>query len=586
MIRKFSLALILLTCTLALIVPTGCSSVFAQGTYQRVGRWRLDSLGEAQQAVIRTAIASHKDAASRSQALWNAAEQFEATGNFEAALVAYEEARLTAARPIDVVAERIRRCRARLAVDHRWADEDLRRAAGAMKQSRGLGLFREVAKTVHNNFVDETPYRDILLAGMDNLTAAMASDTFGGQFEFDASKREAFTSALDRLRKDLAAKNGLNSFTARHYVRRACEENRKTVALPDGVVISEFIFGAVEHMDAYSAYLTHAMYSMLIDDLDGHLVGLGIEVRRDAGRLQIVTVFDGGPASKAGMRDGDVILAVDGKKISDAGMNRVVKLLRGTRGSHVKVTLERGGENFTLDIVRDRFDIPSVRGVLRIGSRRDIGYLHIVTFQKNTGTDVARALDSLQSDGPMAGLVIDLRNNPGGLLNAAVDVCSLLLPEGKVVSTKGRGFGQSRSYRVSHWRFERHDMPLVVLVDGTSASASEIVAAALKDHRRATLVGSRTFGKGIVQSVLPVELGQSAVYLTTARFYSPEGTCFHAVGIDPDVRVAGNKDRARNSGANPQTDPVLNRALSVLADKANDKVAVRAAPVPVTVTTR
>lgn len=586
MIRKFSLTLILLACVVALIVPTGCSSVFAQGTYQRVGRWRLDSLDDAQQTIIRTAIASHKDAASRSQALWNAAEQFETAGNFEAALVAYEEVRLTAARPTEVVAERIRRCRARLAVDHRWADEDLRRAAGEMKQSRGLGLFREVAKTVHNNFVDDVSYRDLLLAGLDNLTAAMASDTFGEQFELDVSKREAFASALDHLREELAAENGLNSFTARHYVRRACEENRKTVALPDGVIISEFIFGAVEHMDAYSAYLTPAMYSTLIDDLDGHLVGLGIEVRRDAGRLQIVTVFDGGPASKAGMQSGDLILAVDGQKIADAGMDRVVKLLRGTKGSHVKVTLERSDEPLTLDIVRDRLDIPSVRGVRRIGSRRDIGYLHIVTFQKNTGAEVARALDDLERGGPMAGLVIDLRDNPGGLLNAAVDVCSLLLPEGKVVSTRGRGFGQSRSYRVSHWRFESHDVPLVVLVDGTSASASEIVAAALKDHRRATLVGSRTFGKGIVQSVLPVELGQSAVYLTTARFYSPKGTSFHAIGIEPDVRVAGNKDRVRTSDVTPQTDPVLRRALGVLADKAHNKVAVRTAPNPVTVTTR
>jgi carboxyl-terminal processing protease len=144
----------------------------------------------------------------------------------------------------------------------------------------------------------------------------------------------------------------------------------------------------------------------------------------------------------------------------------------------------------------------------------NVGYLHLTGFQKTTGHEVRRAIDKLEQDGPLEGLIIDLRGNPGGLLSAAVDVCSLLLKDGKVVSTKGRGFGQSRTYRVSHWQFRHRDVPLAVLVDSRSASSSEIVAGALKDHKRATLVGTRTYGKGIVQSILPVELGQSAVYLT------------------------------------------------------------------------
>ena len=581
-IRRIFAAGIVLACLVSLVMPAGCNSVYAQGSYRRIGHQTLEGLAEVPRKTIQTALEGG-DPAAQAGRLWQAARTFEREGAFDAAIVAYEEIRRTEVVPAATIDERVRWCKARLVVETRWADEKLRTSAVAMDRSRGLGLYREVVRTIRNNYVDDVPYEQMVRAGLDNLRAAMAGKTFAERFGLveAGTKKAAFLASLDALALELGGESNMNSFTARYYVRRACEESERTVGLADGVIVSEFLFAAAEHLDAYTAYLTHEMYAAVTDDLEGHFVGLGVEVRKDGSRLLIANVFEGSPASKAGLAAGDVLVGVDGERVAEAGLDKVVGLLRGPRGTQVRVTVVRDGAEQAITVTREAFNVPSVRRVARLGASGEVGYVQIVSFQRTTGVELSRALDELEKQGATKGLVIDLRDNPGGLLTAAVDVCNLLLEKGAVVSTKGRGFGQSQVYRVSHWRFERHDQPLVVLVDGMSASSSEIVAAALKDHRRATLVGSRTYGKGIVQSVMPVELGQSAVYLTSARFYSPSGVCFQSLGIEPDVAVKGEtRPASRDDRANPATDAALRRALEVLA-AGQEKVAVEKVAVPV-----
>jgi len=579
--HKVFLGVVLLLCLVSLAVPTGCRSAYAQGSYPRIGHVRLDELPEAPRSRIASVIEGHADPIARGQALWHTAEQFERQDTFRAALVAYQEASATGALPAQSVRRSIRRCRARLAVDSRWADADLRRTATAMDASRGLGLFREIVRTVAGNYVDDIPYGQLLEAGLDNLQAAVTSPVVARQLGLSDAvhKRATFLSALGTIRRELREEKRMSSFVARYYVRRACEENRQTLGLPDGVVISEFIFGAAEHLDAYSIYLTRDMYTALKEDLTGSFVGLGIEVRSQANRLLIVNVFDGGPASSSGLHAGDVITGVDGADIAGAGLDRIVKLLRGKKGTTVKVTVKRGENAMSFAVTRDTIEVPSVRHAVRLGDDDAFAYIQVSNFQRTTGAEVSRALDVLEKQARLRGVILDLRGNPGGLVDAAVQVSSLFLDSGAVVTTKGRGFGQTRTYRVSHWRYDYHDHALVVLMDNGSASASEIVAAAMKDHKRATLVGQRSYGKGIVQSILPVEAGQSAVYLTTARFVGPAGTSFHGVGLTPDVVVpTPQSPRIRTGQPCPQADAALAKALEILAVKTAQPVARRTRP--------
>jgi len=567
-----------LLCLRAFVAGLGCRSVLAEGAYPRLGGVRLSSLPSESRELIEAAVKAHPNPKARGMALWNQGQQFEQKDDFAAALASYKEISRTRALPPVDLQERTRRCRARIAVAVRWQDEKLLASAREMKLERGLGLYREVARTIAENFVDRVSYRKLLEGGLANLRAAMASPQFRRRLSMgdNGSKRAEFLAGLDLISRKLREENRQTSFTARYYVRKVCQENQRTIGLPCGVVISEMIFGAAEHLDNYTTFLTHDMYEELMSDIDGRFVGLGIEVRHQEGRILIVTVFENGPADKVGLAAGDVIIAVEKEKIEKKSLDQAAHLIRGPRGSTVTLTVERDGKLLTVTAVRDVINVPSVRRVTRIGRHNRIGYVQLANFQRSTATEMSSALQGLLREGRIDGLVLDLRGNPGGLLQAAVGVCNLFIKKGTALTTRGRGFGQTRTYRISHWRFSHHDLPLVLLVDRQSASASEIVAGALRDHRRATLVGSRTYGKGVVQSILPVEAGQSAVYLTTARFFGPDQQPFHGTGIAPDVAVELPAEAlgARPVKVDPQADPALKRALEVMADQLRESAPV------------
>jgi carboxyl-terminal processing protease len=307
------------------------------------------------------------------------------------------------------------------------------------------------------------------------------------------------------------------------------------------------IRGLLLDLDPHSAYLKKSDLQALTDDTSGRYGGLGLEVQVRAGALTVIAPIDDTPAARAGIQPGDVISRIDGIPVESENADVAIDRMRGEAGSSVQLTIIRAGRPaFDLSLVREVIDVTAVRGRLLAPG---FGYLRVAAFQTNTAEEMARRIAALIKPGqPLDGLVLDLRSNPGGLLDAAVDVSDLFLDSGTIVSTRGR-------VPLSSARFDAQPgdvllgAPLVVLVDGGSASASEIVAGALQDRRRALILGQRTFGKGSVQSVLPLASGE-AIKLTTALYYTPSGRSIQAEGIEPDVvlqqaelRPLGDSDR-------------------------------------------
>ncbi len=294
------------------------------------------------------------------------------------------------------------------------------------------------------------------------------------------------------------------------------------------------IRGLLLDLDPHSAYLQKTDLQSLTDDTSGRYGGLGIEVQIRGGMLTVIAPIDDTPAARAGIQPGDVITRIDGVAVESENADVAIDRMRGKAGSKVELTVMRAGQpSFDLTLVREVIDITAVRGRLLAPG---FGYVRIAAFQTNTATETAKRIAALIKPGePLNGLVLDLRSNPGGLLDAAVDVSDLFLESGPIVSTRGRVALASAEFTANPGDVLK-GAPLVILVDGGSASASEIVAGALQDRKRALILGQRTFGKGSVQSVLPLASGE-AIKLTTALYYTPSGRSIQAEGIEPDVQL-------------------------------------------------
>src|SRR5208282_724743 len=299
-------------------------------------------------------------------------------------------------------------------------------------------------------------------------------------------------------------------------------------------LIDGAISGMLASLDPHSAYLTPDLYRDLEVETRGSFGGLGIEITIKNGALTVVAPIEDTPAYRAGLKAGDQIIKIDDDFTKDMSLTEAVKRMRGPKGSKIRLTLHRNGvaELFTVTLARDVIKIQSVKSKTLDGG---YGYIRVTTFQENTGEGVEKAIDGFESKehGKLKGIVFDLRDNPGGLLNQAVKVSDDFLDGGLIVYTQGREENQQQKY-FSHKKKDFVDYPMVVLVNGGSASASEIVAGALQDQKRAVILGTQTFGKGSVQTILPLD-DHSALRLTTARYYTPNGRSIQAVGITPEV---------------------------------------------------
>lgn len=329
----------------------------------------------------------------------------------------------------------------------------------------------------------------------------------------------------------------------------------------DRELIEAAIRGMVADLDPHSAFLDSDDYEEIRISTTGAYSGVGLEVGIDGETVVVVTPTDEGPAAMAGILPGDVILSVDGMPVDPADLADTVSRLRGPVGTQVRVAVRRDAPDAPLsfDLTRARIDVHSIRHSMKAPG---IGYVRISHFSETTAQDLARAVAELHraAGGRLDGLVMDLRDNPGGVLEAAIEVSDAFLQSGVIVSADGR-------MADAHFAAEAtpgdliDGAPLVVLVNGGSASASEIVAGALQDHRRATLVGTVTFGKGSVQTVMPLSNGR-AIKLTTSRYFTPSGRSIHDRGIAPDVRVDGARE-----GQGEEADPQLRRALDTLGGR-------------------
>jgi len=294
------------------------------------------------------------------------------------------------------------------------------------------------------------------------------------------------------------------------------------------------IKGMIQSLDPHSSFMTKEEYKELMTETKGSFSGIGIEITIKDKILTVVSPIEGTPAYKAGMKAGDKIIKVEGQSTQDMGIMEAVKKIRGPEGSKVNLTIVREGMGKPLELSITRGVIP-LKSVRHYALSPGIGYIRISNFQSNTANDLSSALEILEKDGTLKGLIIDLRNNPGGLLSQAIEVSEQFLDSGVIVSTKGR----ENSHNIkatAHKNKKDRGYPIIVLVNGGSASAAEIVAGALQDNKKAIILGTRTFGKGSVQSILPLSDG-SGLRLTTARYYTPSGKSIQSSGITPDIEM-------------------------------------------------
>jgi carboxyl-terminal processing protease len=314
--------------------------------------------------------------------------------------------------------------------------------------------------------------------------------------------------------------------------------------IDDSTLLEFAIQGMLMGLDPHSTYLTEDAFQSLQDSTSGEFTGLGLEVGMEDGYVKIISPIDGSPAAEAGLRSGDVILKLGKVPVKGMTLNEAIEIMRGPKGSEIELSIGRSGES-------QPFDVTLVRNTIKVASVRQswlepgYGYIRIAQFQNSTGADVRKALDKLMSEEALKGLVLDLRNNPGGILRASVDVAGLFLDGGNVVYTEGR-VPNSDMYYDADPLDATDDVPIVVLINEGSASASEIVAGALQDHSRAVIMGTQSFGKGSVQTVLPLSESR-AIKLTTALYFTPNGRSIQAEGIVPDIEVARATITAYNS---------------------------------------
>ncbi len=337
--------------------------------------------------------------------------------------------------------------------------------------------------------------------------------------------------------------------------------------LDDAVLLESAIRGMVSDLDAHSQYLDADEYRDIRISTTGSYTGIGIEVGEVNGEIRVISPIAGSPAARSGIQSGDSIIAVDGLAIEPGRLQLAIKRMRGRPGSKISITVLREGEAIVHEMRREVVRVASVHHELLSPG---YGYARLNQFSDTTARELSRAIDSMQdsSEGMLEGLVLDLRNNPGGVLDSAVDVSDLFLDAGLIVSADGRS-NDARFTRSAHRGDVLDGAAMVLLVNRGSASASEIVAGALQDHGRAIVIGTETFGKGLVQTVMPLSRGR-AIKLTTSRYYTPSGDSIHETGITPDIHVddtPGFPNLSLTGFINPEADAQLVAALNRLQQR-------------------
>jgi carboxyl-terminal processing protease len=490
--------------------------------------------------------------------------------NWSAAIEVYREASQRWPSRLDFT-RRLRLCEVHFKLARRYADTSFKKVLLRLPPTQAVELYDEVLERIQSNYVDTVPLEPLVRHGLDNLEVALRDPIFL-RANVPAAVPERVTWLRDYLRRargDLAIPDRSAAIRA---ALTCSERASQAIGLGATPLLLEFTCGACDALDDFSSYLTPDKLEDLYAMIDGNFVGLGIELKLDKEGLRLIGVIRGGPAWEAGLVPGDRVIAVNSSKVKGLGLDEAANRLQGTEGSSVDLeVLRQDGSVRSVRLVRRHVEVQSVTKARLVDAADGIGYLQLNGFQKTSTDELNQAIAALSQRG-MTSLVLDLRGNPGGLLNVAVEIAGGFIDSGLIVSTRGRAAGQTQLLTASgqaRWR-----MPLYILVDHDSASASEILAGALQDHRRATILGARTYGKGSVQSIFSLRSAPAGLKLTTAKFYSPRNRPYSEQGVQPDVPII------LHSAAKPADAAALLRAEADYGDPNRDPVlaaAVRAA---------
>jgi len=483
------------------------------------------------------------------------------------ALTHYEDANRHHPNQPDLV-KRLAIARSHYDVCRRYSDSSFGSTLGTLSAQDAIGVYDEVLLKINTHFVHQPNWQELFNRGRTSLEVALTEGPFIERNLARLSPQQvaALKQELQRLAGSAVINDRRRAIDTAYSVAATLEQK---FGLKAAAAILEFTCGAAGSLDDYSGFLTNSQMEEVFSQIEGNFVGLGVELKTEPSGLNIVNVISVGPAFEAGIRPGDRIVSVDGKTTKQVSPDSLADMLRGEEGSQVRVdVLGRDGQTRALQIARRRVEVPSVDEVKMIDDEYHIGYFKLTSFQKTTPRDVDAALWKLHEQG-MRSLVIDLRGNPGGLLKAAVDVADKFVMDGMIVATRGRSPREDFDHKgqvVGTWR-----VPLVVLVDHDSASASEILAGAIQDHRRGTIVGEKSYGKGSVQGIFPLNSGGVGVRLTTAKWYTPAGQPISGNGVTPDIAVrtaakpvsASELSVAANTEPAPREDAILKAGLQV-----------------------
>ncbi|MEX2174031.1 MAG: S41 family peptidase [Pirellulaceae bacterium] len=491
--------------------------------------------------------------------------------NWAAALSVYEEALRKHPSRSDLQ-RRVAVTRAHYDVARRYGDESYTTALAGLSQPDAVAIYDEVLLKIQANYVQQPQWQQLVNCGLTNLEVALSEPAF---LERNLSRIPGEQlGALQREIRQLAESRGVadRQQTLAH-VESLGHTLDERYGLAMQAVVMEFASGAIGALDEYSGFLTGNQMDEVFSQIEGNFVGLGVELKTEPAGLLIVNVIPAGPAALGGLQRGDRIVGVDRKSTADTSGDTLADMLRGEEGSPVEVVAKNAlGESRRLQLIRRRVEVPSVTDVKIVDRDNGIGYFKLGSFQKTTSRDVDAALWKLHDQG-MRHLIIDLRGNPGGLLKASVDVADKFIMDGLIVATRGRSPREDADHRgqiAGTWR-----VPLVLLIDHDSASASEILAGAIRDHHRGTVVGEKSYGKGSVQGIFPLAGANVGVRLTTAKWITPSGQAISGAGVVPHITVQTvNRPVGGTSQLATADDAILNAGLQV----ARDQLAARSTP--------
>ncbi|HUG18880.1 MAG TPA: S41 family peptidase [Planctomycetaceae bacterium] len=437
--------------------------------------------------------------------------------------------------PIDPVLEDFQKAQQK--ISFRYQNPVLLRFLKSLTVSQSVALYREINGMIDQRHLEPSTYAERTSAGVRNLINAINNADFR-QF----NRMSASTQGIDSFKRTAEAALQQNSIRSRseaeQVINRISNEAKSQLGLPAQVVVMEFVFGATETLDKYSAFVPDDVRTgPSAAAVEDSVVGIGVEVKANDRGLLVERVLNGGPAHEAGLQAGDVIVNVDGRTIVGMSLSQAVDLIGGPSGSRISLGVERTSRiPFAISMIRRRVEIQTVNDVRMLDSTQGVAYMRLDKFAEKSSAEMDQALWSLHQQG-MRSLILDLRGNPGGLLTGAVDISNKFLPQGVIVSTKGRLQQDNMSAQAD--RTKTWKTPLVVLVDENSASASEIFAAAIQENGRGVIVGRKSYGKGTVQTHFPLTSVSGALRLTTAKFYSPKNREMADSGVTPDILVNG-----------------------------------------------